>query len=67
MQTKAIALVGYCWELIPIIDMVNKVGNAGGLSKFDETKIHVSIHKYNAGTLVLAQTLPLKFTPVSKH
>ena len=37
------------------------------LTLISNTSIQVSIHEDNAGALVLAKTLPLQFTPCSKH
>ena len=52
--------------LFPITDMVNILGQSIGLLIKDAT-IKVSMHEENAGTLVLAETLPPHFTPHSKH
>ena len=67
MQAEVIALAGCCRELMPIIDMVDEVGTAVGLTHSEKTQLHVCIHEDNAGALVLAQTLPPQFTPASKH
>ena len=67
MEAEFIALVGCYQELMSIIDMVNFIGEAVGLSGFEKTKMHVCIHEYNAGALVLPQTIPPQFTPQSKY
>ena len=67
MQAEVIALAGCCRELMPIIDMVDEVGTAVGLTQSEKTKMHVCIHEDNVSALVLAQTLPPQFTPASKH
>ena len=67
MQSGVIDLASCCRELIPIIDMVDEVGAAVGLTQSENSKMHVCIHEDNTGALVLAQTLPPQFTPASKH
>ena len=62
-----IVLAGCCRELMPIIDMVDEVGTAVGLTQSEKTKMHVCIHEDNAGALVLDQILPPQFTLASKH
>ncbi len=53
-------------ELIPIMQMVEFLGPAVGLP-VDCSSMHVSIHEDNGGALILADTLPLQYTPRSKH
>jgi hypothetical protein len=65
MQAEIIALAHSCWELLPIMDMVESMSSAVGLPS-PETSMHVTIHEDNAGALILAQTLPPQFTPCSK-
>ena len=67
MKSEVVSLAACFRELIPIIAMVDEVGADIGLIQSDNSKIHVCIHEYNAGALVLAQTLPHQFTPESKH
>ena len=67
MQSGVIDLADCFRELIPIIDMVDEVGAAIGLTQSGNSKMHVCIHEDNSGALVLAQTLPPQFTPASKH
>jgi len=59
-------------DLLPIIALVDKIGIAIGIKKQDDNKansstMHITIHKDNSGTLILASTSPLQFTPWSKH
>ena len=49
------------------MDMVSEIGQVVGLPTDDKTTMHVSVHKDNAGALILAQTLPQKFNPRSKY
>jgi len=51
---------------MPIIDLVDEVDSAVGISWNEKTNMHVVIHKDNANDLVLAQTLPPQYTPRSK-
>ena len=67
MQAEVIALAACCRELMPIIDMIEEIGKAVGLTSTEQTKMHVRIHEDNAGALILAQTLPPQVTPRSKH
>ena len=67
MQSEVISLAACCRELIPIVNMVEEIGSAVGLSTAESTKMHVCIHEDNAGALVLANTLPPQSTPASKH
>ena len=60
------ALADSCRELFPIMDMVSMLGEKSGLPVSNAT-MNVSIHEDNAGALVLAETLPLHFTPRRKH
>ena len=46
--------------------MANLLGEAIGLL-IGDTTINVSIHEYNAGALVLVDTLPPQFNPQIKH
>ncbi len=48
------------------MDIVEFLGPALGIPAGDTT-MRVSIHKDNAGALILAETLPPQFTPRSKH
>jgi hypothetical protein len=48
------------------MQMVEFIGPAVGLP-VDCTSMHVCIHKDNAGDLIIADTLPLQYTPWSKH
>ena len=66
MEAETNALAHCCRELFPIIDIVKALGKAVGLSIGVPT-MKVSVHEDNAGTLILAQTLPPQFTPCSKY
>ena len=67
MHSEVIALSSCCQEIIPIIAMVDEVGAAIGLTQSENSKMHVCIHEYNAGALVLALKIPPQFIPASKH
>jgi hypothetical protein len=72
MEAEVIALGSCCRDLLPIIALVGKIGIAFGIKKQDNNEansstMHITIHKDNAGTLILATTPPLHFTPWSKH
>ena len=66
MEAEINALDRSCRELFPIIDITISLGQSVGLP-IGDTTINVSIHKDNAGALILAQTLPPHFTPLSKY
>ncbi len=66
MEAEVIALASCCNELMPILDMVDEIGQAVGLSPTEAPKMHILIHEDNAGALILAKTVPLQFTPRSK-
>ncbi len=63
MEAELNALAHSCKELFPIIDLVSDLGTIVGLPTKDLITMHVSIHKDNAGTLVLVETIFLQFTP----
>ena len=56
-----------CRELMPILDIVEEIGDTVGLCQSDRPRMHVHIHEDNAGALILAETVPPQFTPRSKH
>jgi hypothetical protein len=66
MEAEIVAISHCAHELIPIMQMVEILGPAVGLH-VDCTLMHVCIHEDNAGALILADTLPLQYTPRSKH
>jgi hypothetical protein len=66
MEAEIVAISHCARELIPIMQMVEFLGTAVGLS-VDCTSIHVYIHEDNTGALILADTLPPQYTPWSKH
>ena len=66
MEAEIVAMAHCACKLIPIMQMVEFLGPAVGLS-VDLTSIHVCIHEDNAGALFLADTLPPQYTPRSKQ
>ena len=66
MEAEIVALAHSCQEIFPFMDMVSVLGEKVGLP-VSEATMNVSIHKDNAGALVLVETLPPQFTPRSKH
>jgi hypothetical protein len=66
MEAEIIALAACMRELIPIMDLVKELAGAVG-TPAGNVNIRVSVHKDNLGALVLAKTLPPKFTPRSKY
>ena len=67
MEAEIIALAACCRELMPILDIVEEIGEAVGLGQSKRPRMHVRIHEDNAGALILAETVPPQFTPRSKH
>ena len=67
MEAEINALAHCCRELFPVMDMVGEIGKVVGLPTKDMTKMHVSVHEDNSGALILAETIPPKFTPRSKY
>ncbi len=66
MEAKIIALTHSARDLFPIMDMVDLLGKEVGLPVGDTT-MNVSIHEDNTRALILAETIPLQYTPRSKH
>jgi hypothetical protein len=66
MEAEIGAILHCSHELIPIMQMVEFLGPAVGLP-MDCTLMHVCIHEDNTGALILADTLPPQYTPLSKH
>ena len=66
MEAKIIILAGCCRELFPIIDITRSLGKEVGLP-VRVPSMKLSVHKDNAGALILARTLPQTFTPRSKY
>ena len=66
MNAEIIAFAACCRELLPIIDMVESLTGLVNLP-IRETTIRLSVHEGDLGSLVLAKTLPPKFTPQSKY
>ena len=67
MQAETTSCSTCCRELIDIVAVAKEIGTVVGLSTSESTKMHVYIHAFNLGALVLAQTPPPQFTPVNKH
>ena len=67
MEAEIIALANCCWELLPVMDISAEIGKVVGMETNELVSMHVSIHKDNAGALVLAETIPPQFTPRSKY
>ena len=67
MEAEVNALSLCCRELFPLMDMVGEVGKAVGMATKDMTSMHVSVHKDNAGALVLTKTLPPQCTHRSNY
>ena len=72
MEAEVIALASCCRDLVPIINLVDKIGIAIDIKQpegdiFDSSTMHVTIHEDNSGALILATTPPPQFTPRSKH
>ena len=59
MQAEVIALAACCRELIPIIDMVQEVGTAVGLTQSENSKMYVCIHEDNLVRLFWLKLYPL--------
>ncbi|KAL7462336.1 hypothetical protein ACHAXS_008795 [Conticribra weissflogii] len=67
MEAEVVAFVACCRELFPIINLVDQLGNAVGLSREDRCRMHIKMLEDNAGVLVLLNTPPPQHTPCSKH
>ena len=67
MEAEVNALSLCCRKLFPLMDMVGEVGKAVDMATEDMTSMHVSVHKDNAGALILAETLPPQYTHRSKY
>ncbi|KAL7483809.1 hypothetical protein ACHAW6_009450 [Cyclotella cf. meneghiniana] len=67
MEAEIIALVHCCCELFPVMDIMKELGKVVGLDTEDMVLMNVTIHEDNVGALVLAETIPPKFTPRSKY
>ena len=67
METEMNALAHCCRELFPLMNIVGEVRASVGMPTKDLTSMHVSVHKDNAGALILAEPLPPQFTHRSKY
>ncbi len=66
MEAEIIALAHCCWELFPVMDIVDEIGEVVGMETKELVSMHISIHEDYAGGLVLAETIPPQFTQRSK-
>ena len=66
IEVEIIALGNSCRELFPLTDVEKLLGEVVDLP-IGSTVINVSIHKDNAGALLLVETLPPDFKTGSKH
>ena len=66
MEAKVNALAACMRELIPIMNMVQSLAVSVGIPD-EDVSMRVSVHEDNLGALVLAETLPPQFTPLSKY
>ena len=60
------SLAHSCREFFPVVDMAKDFSGAVVLP-IGYTTMNVSIHYYNAGVLVLLDTLPLQLTPCRNY
>ena len=67
MEAEYVALSSACKDLFPIIDILEEITTALGLTSSDSANIHARIHEDNAGALALAKLEPARMTPRSKH
>ncbi|KAL7474180.1 hypothetical protein ACHAW6_000167 [Cyclotella cf. meneghiniana] len=58
MEAEIIALDHCCKDLLSVIDVIKELGDVVVLPTKDLVIMHVSIHKDNAGALILAETIP---------
>ena len=66
MESEFIAVSHSCRKLFPIVDTGKDISGLVGLP-IGDTTVTVSVQEDNPGTLVLGDTLPLKFTPCRKY
>ena len=67
MEAEVVAFVACCRELFPIIDLVDQIGDAAGVSPEEVCRMHIKLHEDNMGALALLMTPPPQHTPCSKH
>ncbi len=67
MEAEYIALSTSCRDLFPLMDKLIELTSILDLPFVASPKMHVRIHKDNAGALVLGQLEPRRMTPRSKH
>mmetsp|Transcript_13494 Transcript_13494/g.39400 ORF Transcript_13494/g.39400 Transcript_13494/m.39400 type:complete len:84 (-) Transcript_13494:54-305(-) len=66
MEAEYVALITSMKELLTIIRLVKGVAAAVGMETEEVTRVHISVHKENAGALNLAKLEPPQLTPRSK-
>jgi hypothetical protein len=49
------------------MDIVAEIGEVAGMETKELVSMYISIHKDNAGALILAETIPPQFTLKSKY
>jgi hypothetical protein len=70
MEAGYVALSTSCSNLFPLIDVTTEICDNFDIEKCtfnDAAKLHVKIHKDNAGALALGKLEPRRMTPHSKH
>ena len=67
MEAEVVAFVACCRELFLSIDIVDQIGNAVRLKREERFRMHIKMHKDNAGALALLTTPHPQYTPRSKH
>ena len=55
-----------CHDLLPCMDLMNKVGDFVWLKNKNPIQMFITICEENSGALVLAETLPHAYTPFIK-
>ena len=66
MEAEVVVLAHSCRELFPVVDVAIDLSAYVGML-IGDTTMNVSIHQYNAGALVLFDTLPLQLTPCRNY
>ncbi|KAL7460686.1 hypothetical protein ACHAXS_001129, partial [Conticribra weissflogii] len=67
MEAEYVALSQSCKDLFPILDIVAEVTAAVGIPRDEVTRLHVTVHEDNVGTLTLGCLAPRRMTPCLKH
>ena len=66
MESETFFLDHCCIELFPIVNITPSLVKAVGLP-VGVSSMKLSVHENNSGALILARTLPPKFTPRTKY